>query len=847
MATVPTENTLFRVGGEYETYHVRSCDVYNSYELLKANDLFVGVPWEANKGKARNLGFVSRHLKGVDLQHYRAPLLTAPNPISISDWAFDPYNPRKLAVAAGDVHFYSIEEESRTAHKLLEPVHSISNANAEAIQIQYNPAVAVMAVLDSRDLIRLYDIEAMAFAANASEASRLEPVAPSATARPRRRTAITTTRIAWNSDNKTLWASFSDGNCALIDPKCSNLEVLRLAPHQLNTSNKPATIIPLTHENFFLSSGHYQGRLEIKLWDQRLLKPAQPLQTIDLGSTSSPACMITDEDCRHLFANARGDCALRHFSLYDTQTHSPQIVLKDSYYGPRSNIRQLTMVPKTQWQHHRNEIAQILKSDGTVIETLHVYDKTAKHASGDVYSSPAKTITKSGNLKLSVTSSQSKAEPTIPRQGSQQTSSTSGSQSLRVSGSLPVRTKCCMCGLSLSASNSGLRGSRSGALPEPSVFSGCPETFERAPCLSCAGYLASEELLPRKRVPITPWGDLTSDIASEFLNADLADHSLLVGGVTPLPVHKCILSVRSPYFKRQFEGLPAEVTTTTLGEEMKGVLIPDIVFDRVLFYIYTDALPISIIEAHEEALTVLAQTWELFQLSRWIDAWKLNKDDAPYFSFFLHQLHLLRSKPDAYHADLALIPGEFIPESIEHSEAEQTSPAICEECKVHAKPLRAHRLFAGARHAFIRRILVSGMKETFAKEIKLDLLSRSALLVFISFLYSNELEAEDPNDLMDLWAAGEAYFMPNLVAACEMTIRPLVDVDNCVALYERAGLSATYLRTFLANYICTHFSFLTEDLKSQLDADFRADVEANFVPIKSTITVHADTTNHPSA
>jgi hypothetical protein len=349
-------------------------------------------------------------------------------------------------------------------------------------------------------------------------------------------------------------------------------------------------------------------------------------------------------------------------------------------------------------------------------------------------------------------------------------------------------------------------------------------------------------LSERKKVPITPWGELTSDIAAEFANPELSDLTLSLSSGETYHLHRCILAVRSPYFKKLLQASQPSSSTLEINNTISDVEIPAKVFERVLFYIYTDSLPIGLIREYPMELSLLSELWGLFQLTRWLDAIKKNPDSARYHSFFQHQLNLLKTKPDSYFSDLTLVPGTIQEDSSDGQEA-STPPQKCLDCQhgITPKPLRSHKLFAGARNAFIRRLLASGMQESQSGEIVLDLISGPAMRAFISFLYSDTIEAEDPNILMELWAAGEAYFMPNLVSACEMHIRELVDFDNCVPLYERAGKSTTYLRTFLANYISSRFSYLDAEMKSYLDPEFRHDIESNFTPVKSTIVISSRT------
>ena len=860
----------------------------------------MGLPWRAQNSIATNIGFVSKHLRGVDLQHYRAPLLTAGSH-RINDWSFDPAHSRKFALCSGGLHFYDIQEEAQTPHQLLSPVHTVPNAaSTEFLQFQYNPVVSCMLMTDSRNSVLIYDMEAMTFASKPSGAKDLLPLDANRGNRRRERLP-SLVKSVWNSDFTTIFASYNNGDCLLLDPRSQNTIILSQALHQRNRSGKAVTFLPLTHQQFFLSSGHYGGCLEIKLWDRR--NTTQSIQTIDMGSTSSPACMVTDDDCRHLFANARGDRILRHFSLYDSETHAPQLVLNDSHFG-RSNIRQLAIVPKTQWQHHKKELAQILKSDGTTIETLHVFDNPSENEPSIYTARTApRSLHQSGKLSLSLSSSQNSTisaststnTTTLQPPIIEQPTATTTSSSLRSSSSLVKssasinRSQCCQCGTPIAAGNSNSNGnsinsspspslnsSRSGTpsatatafdLPEPSHFSSAPEYFDPQLLLNCTDFLAGATIPERKRIAITPWGELTHDLANEFLKSDFSDFSLQLpassssssSSSSSYPLHKCILSVRSPYWKKRLDA-DVSLVSTTFDDIINGVSISPFVLERTLFFIYTDTLPISAVRNNAEEVGAIADAWGLFQLSRWIEAWRKNPDTAHYFSFYHHQLMLLKTKPDSYFSDLTFIPGAppayttttvattggdgdlssapSLSSSSSTLQQMMIAPVMCSQCQVSPRPFKCHKLMAGCRNAFIRRMLSSGMKESQSGVITLDLLPGPALRAFVAYLYSNVIEAEDPNDIMELWSAAEAYFMPNLVEACEMALRPLIDFDNCIALYERAGKSTTYLRTYLANYISVRYSFLDTEMKSYLDPEFRHDLESNFTPVKSTIVIY---------
>jgi hypothetical protein len=851
--------------------------------MLKVNELFIGLPWEAQSSIATSIGLVSKYLRGIDLQHYHAPLLTSGSS-RINDWSFDPAHPRKFALCNGNLQFYDIKEEATTAHQLLKPSHIVQGSKTQSIsQIQYNPVVSCLLVTDSSNSIRIFDTEAQRFAVKVSGAHELLPYEPSPPAVGRRvrapnpfdqvfgafpqntrRGMPCLVKGSWNSDHTTIFASYSDGDCILIDPRSQNAVIWRQALHEKNRSKKAVTIQALTHEHFFLSSCQYQGRLEIKLWDQRQKK--EPIQTIDMGSTSAPACMVTDEDCRHLFASARGDRMLRHFSLYDTDRHAPELILKNSYFH-RSYIRQLAMVPKTLWEHQAHEIAQLLLCDGSTIDTIHVKDKSFD-SDQNIYSprSP-RVLTSSQGNKLNLSRSGTQNPVLSPRNPTDDASKPSvspcGASSLTAS-SERLKSLCQWCGRPIS---NQLRQSQTSQmaleLPLPSRFCSVPETFDTAPLLGCEAFLAGDELGDRKRVPITPWGDLTADIAKEFLVPDFADFNLVLTSGETYPIHRCILAARSPFFKKLFDTSPnsqapeasfssldpisaattssnapnaSNLPSTVIGRTIKGIEILPLIIERILFYIYTDTLPIGYVQKYADQLTALAAEWGLMQLSRWLENYRKNPDTAQYFSFYQHQLLLLRTKPQLYFSDLSLVPGvPVIGSELADGTQINTDAPRCAQCVTTPTPIKTHRLFAAARNEFLRRLLMSGLQESRSGEVTLDLLYGPALQVFVSSLYSNDFDAEDPNYLMELWEAGEAYFMPELVERVELALRPLVDFDNCIALYDRAAKSTTFLRTYLANFISSRFGLMSEEMRSIMDPTLRDDILRNFTPVKGAL------------
>lgn len=824
---------------------MRGCDVLNTHELLQVNELFVGVPWASQASIATNIGLVSRHLRGVDLQHYRAPLLTS-DPSKIQAWAFDPANPHRFTVCNGNLELYEINEEARKAHQLLKPFSVISgSAQRSIVHFQYNTVVKCLLASGSNNTAAIYDLETQKIAWKLK--------IPTSGPKP-----PLLTRSVWHSNRANFYASLTNGMTLTIDPRARNEIIGTNAFHHLTGSKKSVVILPLAHENFFLSSAQYLGNLEVKLWDER--NKQEPIQTIDMGSTSSPACMVPDEDCRHLFAVARGDRRLRHFSLYDPDRHAPEIILKDSYFH-RTHIRQMAMTPKTQWEHHKNEFAQLLLCDGTTIETLHVIDNSTDWEQNIYAPRSPRPLTSSQNGKLNLSKNTATSSSSVIEDVPTKPTSLTSPTSPRLSEVKSPKNQCLWCGRPVSNSLASSASSQpSQELPQPFQFSMVPERLEVDVSVSCDNLLKGDELPQRKHIPITPWGDLTRDIATEFLKPDFSDSILSLDSGERYFVHRCMLAVRSPYFKKIFDKLAAEnqessnaaisssdstenatiiarpIQIVDFNTEIAGVRVPAIVIEKVLFYIYTDSLPVTIVKDFGDELAAVSVEWGLMQLTRWLENYRKNSDSARYYSFYLHQLKLLRTKPTLYYSDLALVAGEPNNEDLEGGSVD--SALRCGACVSGPSPIRVHRLFAASRNEFIRRLLVSGLKESQTGKIELNLFSGPALQIFVSFLYSNELEAEDPNHLMDLWSVGEAYFMPNLVEAVEITLRPLVDVDNCVALYERAGKSTTYLRTFLANFISSKYDFISEESIRGLDYYFRQDIVHNFMPIKSSMQVH---------
>lgn len=768
-----SSGSKFQLASPLDAYHVHECNAINDQDLLKVNELFVGTPWTTINSVATNIGFVSRHLRGVDLQHYRAPILTSESS-RIHSWAFHPIKQRLFTVCDDSLSFYSIDEESRSAHSILKPRRSISGIHHH---IAFNP-VAACALVTGKYSVRVLDVETGSFSTGSCGLSGPPTQTDAARRGCKRKLAAGATgptkpepeavKTVWNADNVTAFVSYADGNCKLFDVRAANNVLHEAAFHHLNRSKKPVTIVPLQHRPFFLSAGHFSACLEIKLWDQRYLTN-DPLQLIDLGSTSSPICMVWDQETRHLFASPKGEKGLRHFSLYDADTHAPQLVLKDSF-NTNTYIRNLAMIPISQWEHHRNETAQILLSDGRTINTLHVYEAKPDPEAALLHASPRRSQ---------------------PKDFAPLTSS----RELTASGSI--------------------------AKPYP--FSSAPEQFENSKySFTCEDLLASQRKeIKTPRVPITAWAGLTSSIASEFLKSTYSDVNLVLPDNTVLPLHKCILAARSTYWRDNLSEHTKELKCSEMP--IQGVIISPAIVEHMLFYIYTDTLPLLSIKSNPEASLALAYAWRLNDLVSFIEEWRLNPDRAKYFSFFPHHVYLLKSRPTDYFSDMKITSGTLATCGFDNPDQPLT--------------LHTHRLFAATRNEFIRRTLLSGMHESKSGDVRLDLISSGALRLFVSHLYSNTLEGEDPERLMELWAVGDAYFMPKLIEACEMALRPLVDVNNCAQLYSRAGQSVTYLHTYIARFICSNYSSISEENKDLLDPALRQDIETNFIPVQSAVII----------
>ncbi|CAM9780979.1 unnamed protein product [Discosporangium mesarthrocarpum] len=98
----------------------------------------------------------------------------------------------------------------------------------------------------------------------------------------------------------------------------------------------------------------------------------------------------------------------------------------------------------------------------------------------------------------------------------------------------------------------------------------------------------------------------------------------------------------------------------------------------------------------------------------------------------------------------------------------------------------AHRMVLSLRSEPMRAMLHSGMKETFATEVLVKDIRPPVFRALLTYLYTDTLQLQKPEDIMELLVVANQYTLDGLVSLCEGFLQGVLDEDNAPTLYHYA-------------------------------------------------------------
>ncbi|CAN0060020.1 unnamed protein product [Ascophyllum nodosum] len=136
-------------------------------------------------------------------------------------------------------------------------------------------------------------------------------------------------------------------------------------------------------------------------------------------------------------------------------------------------------------------------------------------------------------------------------------------------------------------------------------------------------------------------------------------------------------------------------------------------------------------------------------------------------------------------AALAARDDHHLPEGFEGSAADGVV-SDTEGGEREPESVHAHRVVLALRSDLLRAMLRSGMRETFDAEALVKDVRPAVFFALLKYLYSDTLELERPQDIMELLVVANQYTLQDLSALCEGFLQGALDEENAAHLYHYA-------------------------------------------------------------
>ncbi|NXJ03579.1 CORO7 protein, partial [Odontophorus gujanensis] len=234
---------------------------------------------------------------------------TIQNGAAVSDLSWDPFDPRRLAVAGEDakIRLWRVPEDG-LQDTLQEPEAVLRGHTEKIYSIRFHPVAADLLVSSSYDMtVRIWELGA------AQEVLCLQGHTDQIFS------------LAWSPDGRKLATASKDGRLRLYEPRCS------LQPQQEGVGpegSRGARVVWVCGGDFLLVSG-FDSRSErrILLYRAQAL-PDGPLSVLGLDVAPSTLLPFYDEDTSVVFLTGKGDTRV---FLYEVTPEPPYFLECNSF------------------------------------------------------------------------------------------------------------------------------------------------------------------------------------------------------------------------------------------------------------------------------------------------------------------------------------------------------------------------------------------------------------------------------------------------------------------------------------------------------------------------------------
>ncbi|NXK97890.1 CORO7 protein, partial [Formicarius rufipectus] len=263
-----------------------------------------------------------------------AAVPTIQNSVAVSDLSWDPFDPRRLAVAGEDakIRLWRIPEGG-LQETLQEPEAVLRGHTEKIYSIRFHPLVSDLLVSSSYDMtVRIWDLRAE------REVLCLQGHTDQIFS------------MAWSPDGKKLATVSKDGRIRLYEPRCSP------QPQQEGPGpegGRGARLVWVCGGDYLLVSG-FDSRSErrILLYRAQAL-PEGPLSVLGLDVAPSTLLPFYDEDTSVVFLTGKGDTRV---FLYEV-TPEPPYFLECNSFTSNEPHKGFVFLPKTACEVREVEFA----------------------------------------------------------------------------------------------------------------------------------------------------------------------------------------------------------------------------------------------------------------------------------------------------------------------------------------------------------------------------------------------------------------------------------------------------------------------------------------------------------
>ena len=120
-------------------------------------------------------------------------------------------------------------------------------------------------------------------------------------------------------------------------------------------------------------------------------------------------------------------------------------------------------------------------------------------------------------------------------------------------------------------------------------------------------------------------------------------------------------------------------------------------------------------------------------------------------------------------------------------------------------------------------LLTSGMAESRQREVDMPDVNREICVKLLHFMYTDTLDAAEPDLLMPLLVAASTYTLERLVRLCEGRLAHLLDTENASSFLQFADIySLSHIRIAATSFILRHYEEVTKTQSfSEMPAELR--------------------------